>query len=429
MSVLRSVKESKRTKTKCLGEVKVIERKAYDELEIDTKIELIRSLIPLGLMHVYELLDQEVCALAGERYSRKEDEENKIYRYGSNPGSVRMAGQRVPVRVPRLRKPDGGEVPLSSYATLSGHGDLDEYLLKRVLYGISCRNYEEAAVAIPGAIGLSSSSVSRNFVKISSAKLKAFQERDLTGEDIVALFLDGKTFAQATMVIALGITIDGEKRFLGFIETDTENTQVLTPFLRSLVERGLNISQGLLVIIDGSKGLRAAVNKVFGKKALVQRCQWHKRENVVSYLSKSQQDIWRKRLTHAYNRPTYKEAKDALNELHRELDDLNQSAASSLAEGLEETLTLHRLGAYAVLGCSFKTTNCLESVNSLIQERCGKIDCWKNSNQRHRWLATALLDIEPRLYKVKGFKHLPKLREAIMRELNIEDQVLVKAVV
>ena len=127
-------------------------------------------------------------------------------------------------------------------------------LLRRVLYGISCRNYEAAAAAVPGAIGLSSSTVSRGFIQASAAQLRAFQERDLSEEDVVAVFLDGKTFADATMVIALGITMTGEKCFLGFVETDTENATVLTPFLRSLVERGLDLSQGVLVILDGGKG-------------------------------------------------------------------------------------------------------------------------------------------------------------------------------
>ncbi len=191
------------------------------------------------------------------------------------------------------------------------------------------------------------------------------------------MFLDGKTFADATMVVALGITISGEKRFLGFVETDTENEQVLTPFLRSLLERGLDISEGLLVIIDGGKGLQAAVKKAFRKRALIQRCQWHKRENVVSYLSKGEQASWRRRLQRAYNRPEYKDALAALEQLHGELGERNQSAASSLGEGLEETLTLHRLGVYGVLGRSLKTTNCLESVNALVEERCAKVDHWK----------------------------------------------------
>ena len=152
---------------------------------------------------------------------------------------------------------------------------MNDLLLKRVLYGISCRNYEAAAEAIPGAIGLSSSTVSRGFVHASAAKLREMQERDLSGEDVVAMFLDGKTFADATMVVALGITISREKRFLGFVETDTENAQVLTPFLRSLLERGLDISEGLLVIIDGAKGLQAAVKKAFRKRTLIR--QQHQR--------------------------------------------------------------------------------------------------------------------------------------------------------
>ena len=139
------------------------------------------------------------------------------------------------------------------YEALNDGGEVNDLLLKRVLYGISCRNYEAAAEAIPGAIGLSSSTVSRGFVQASAAKLREMQERDLSGEDVVALFLDGKSFADAMMVIALGITLSGEKRFLGFVETDTENEKVLTPFLRSLLARGLDSSQGLLVIIDGAR--------------------------------------------------------------------------------------------------------------------------------------------------------------------------------
>ena len=225
--------------------------------------------------------------------------------------------------------------------------------------------------------------MSRAFIEASAAKLRELQERDLSREDVVALVLDGKTFAESTMVVALGITMAGEKRFLSFVETDTENEQVLTPFLRSLVERGLDVSQGLLVIVDGGKGLRAAVRKAFRHRALVQRCQWHKRENVVSYVAKREQPVWRQRLQRAYNRPEYDEALAALQSLQHELEDRNQSAAGSLAEGLDETLTLHRLGVYGVLGRSLKTTNGLESINALIEERCAKVDHWQNSSQRH----------------------------------------------
>jgi putative transposase len=408
-----------RKRKRCLGKVRVLRRDEYEGMELNAKVELIRSLIPLGLMHVQMLLDEEVEALAGPRYAREDGASGT--RYGSNPGTVVLDGQKVPIRVPRVRS-EQAEIPLRSYQGLHGTGAADDALLRRVLYGISCRNYEAAARAIPGAIGLSSSSVSRGFVEASRAKLKEFQERDLKGERYVSLFLDGKHFADATLVIALGVTVDGTKRFLGFIETDTENDRVLAPFLRSLVERGLDLSQGLLVVIDGGKGLRSAVRQVFQKKALVQRCMWHKRENVISYLPKSEQASWRRRLQHAYNRPTYTEAKAALTKLQRELEDRNQSAAASLAEGLEETLTLHRLGVYELLGVSFKTTNCIESANALVEERCAKVDAWKTSNQRHRWLATALLDIEPRLRRVKNHRHLPKLTTALRRALNIKEQ-------
>jgi transposase-like protein len=414
-SVIRRARKRKRS----LGEVQVVRREEYEGLELNTRVELIRSLIPLGLMHVQALLDEEVESLAGPRYAHADGVAGT--RHGSNPGTVVLDGQRVPIRVPRVRSKQA-EIPLRSYPALHGTGEADDGLLRRVLYGISCRNYESAARAIPGAIGLSSSSVSRSFVAASAMKLKEFQERDLKGEHYVALFLDGKSFADTMLVIALGVTAEGTKRFLGFVETDTENDKVLSPFLRTLVERGLDFSRGLLVVIDGGKGLRSAVRQVFQKKALVQRCMWHKRENVVSYLPKPEQASWRRRLQHAYDRPTYSEARAALMRLHGELEGRNQSAAASLAEGLEETLTLHRLGVYGVLGRSFKTTNCLESANALVEERCAKVDSWQNSNQRQRWLATALIDIEPRLRRVKGHRHLPQLVSALARALHIKQQ-------
>jgi putative transposase len=414
---MRSIVRRKRRRKRCLGEVEVLGREEYQGLELNAKVEAIRSLIPLGLMHVQMLLDEEVEALAGPRYARGDGAAGT--RHGSNPGTVVLDGQRMAIRVPRVRSARG-ELALRSYQGLHGTGAVNDELLRRVFYGISCRNYEAAARAIPGAIGLSSSSVSRAFVAASAAKLQAFQERDLSRERYVALFLDGKSFADATLVVALGVTAEGRKQFLGFVETDTENEKVLAPFLRTLLERGLDLSAGLLVVLDGGKGLRAAVRQVFQKQALVQRCMWHKRENVVSYLAKSEQANWRRRLQRAYDRPTYAEARAALATLQRELADRNQSAAASLAEGLEETLTLHRLGVYELLGASFKTTNCLESTNAMVEERCAKVDAWKTSHQRQRWLATALLDIEPRLRRVRGHRHLPKLEAALRRALNIK---------
>ena len=391
-SVLRSVK--KRKKSRRLGEVKIISREEYVEFDLDAKVAAIRALVPLGLMHVQETLDQEVTALAGERYARKATA-TRGRRHGSNPGTVGLAGQRVPIRVPRVR--------CDACST-----------------GSRAATTRRPRRRFPGRSG----SRARRCPGGSSRPARRSCASYRSGICPVRTWSPCSWMARPSptprMVVALGITMSGEKRFLGFVETTTENEKVLTPFLRTLVERGLDASQGLLVILDGGKGLRSTVTQVFRGRALVQRCQWHKRENVVSYLSKREQADWRRRLQRAYNRPTYDEALPALDQLYSELEDRNQSAARSLAEGLEETLTLHRLGVYAVLGRSFKTTNCLESVNALVEEHCAKVDHWKNSSQRHRWLATALVDIEPRLRKVMGYRHLPKLREALQRELMIE---------
>lgn len=209
----------------------------------------------------------------------------------------------------------------------------------------------------------------------------------------------------------------GEKVLLGFVQTATENKMVCAAFLRELVARGLCYQEGLLVVLDGSKGLRQAVREVFGEAAQIQRCQWHKRENVVSYLPKGQQTLWRGKLQRAYEQPTYEQAKGELDKLARELRLLNESAARSLQEGLDETLTLHRLGAFGELGRSFKTTNTLESIMAQVEDRIGKVDRWQNNQQKQRWLATALLDIEPRLRRLKGYRALPKLRHALQRTI------------
>ena len=313
-----------------------------------------------------------------------------------------------------------GEVRLASYERLYGSaGEVDEGLFRKVLLGISCRDYEAAVEAVPGAIGLSKSRVSREFKKATAARLKEFQERDLSVYDVVALVLDGKSFAEDEMVVALGVTLEGDKVFLGFVQTDTENAVVIRSFLRGLKDRGLDLSAGALVVIDGAKGLRSGVLAAFKDQVLIQRCQWHKRENVISHLPRAEQKNWRRRLQRAYQRPTYKEAAQALKTLKHELGEVNQSAVASLNEGFEETLTLHRLGVFPLVGRSLKTTNVLESVNAMAEQRCGRVDHWKTSSQKHRWFATVLLEIEPRLRRLLGYRHLPLLRAAIQKELGI----------
>ena len=380
---------------------------------LDSRVELIQALIPLGLEAVSELLQQEVTALAGRRFQRTGGVPG-YDRWGSQPGSVYLTDQKVAIDVPRVRDVRRGqEVPLSSYQQLRQPRRAEEAAVRKILKGLSCRDYEACVEPVAETFGLTASSLSRRFKRASARKLAELQERDLSRYDLVGLFLDGKTFGDDAMVIALGVTLSGGKVVLGFVQTATENEAVCTAFLRSLIERGLQYDHGLLVVLDGAKGLRKAVNKVFGKKAAVQRCQWHKRENVLGYLATGLKPVFKRKIQAAYEKPTYAAAKAALKRIRAELAEVNASAAASLDEGLEETLTLHRLELFKELGRSFKTTNCIENLNALIGQRTDKVDCWRNADQKHRWLATTLLDIEPRLRKVSGYEHLPRLRAAL----------------
>jgi len=392
------------------------------EEDFDICILLIQELIPIGLRAVNDILQQEVLQLAGSRYSRSKGNRS-VVRWGSQPGSVYLQDMKVKVRVPRVRnRKTEKEVVLSNYRKLQEPLDGDKNLLVKVLNGLSCHKYSEAAQKVPEVFGLSASSISKRYVRSSAKKLKEFNCRRLEKYDIVAIVIDGKTFAKEQMVIAVGITMIGRKVFLGFVQTATENASVCKEFLQSLIDdRGLLYKQGILFIIDGSKGIRKAIKDVFGDYALIQRCQWHKRENVVSYLTKTQQASMRKKLQNAYEQPTYEAAVRKLKKCRNELVLLNQSAVKSLDEGFEETLTLHRLGVFDVLGISLKTTNCIESINSQISRLLGRITYWKNSDQRHRWLAAALLSIEPNLRCIKGYKALPQLRDALQKSLNLEN--------
>lgn len=391
--------------------------------DLNIRTEMIQALIPLGLEAVNDLLQKEVEALAGARYSRAGGRPGHD-RWGSQCGSVYLTDQKLTVKVPRVRNViTGQEAPLASYGALQKKQRADEMALRKVLKGLSCRDYESCVEPVAQTFGLSSSSLSRRFKRASAKKLAEFCERDLSGLDIIGIFLDGKTFGDDEIVIALGVTLEGKKVVLGFVQTGTENESVCSQFLRGLLERGLCIDRGVLCVIDGSKGLRKAVDKVFGPKAAVQRCHWHKRENVVSYLPAGKQTEFRRKLQNGYQQPTYEKAKAALKKVRSELMQLNQSAVGSLDEGFEETLTVHRLGLFKELGTSFKTTNCIENLNALIARRTDKVTCWRNSEQKQRWLATAALDIEPRLRKVRGHSHLPRLREALQSHLKLRAEV------
>ena len=401
-----------------VGDVEV--KGDLDVKDLESRVAMIQALIPLGLEAVADVLQREVAGLAGVRYGRKASEQ-PYRRWGSQQGSVYLLDQKLPVDLPRVRDLGANaEVSLASYRALQQPRKMDEGLFLRVVKGISCRNYEGCAEAVPEAFGISSSSVSRRFIKATAKKLKQFQERPLDDYDFVALFVDGKTFADEEMVIALGVTTDGQKILLGFVETATENERVCRALIQDLIRRGLRYEEGLLVLLDGSKGLYSAVTKALKGYVRVQRCQWHKRENVVSYLPESERPRIKRRLQKAYDLDTYHEAKAALEALKPELALMNQSAVASLEEGLEETLTLHRLGMIPFLKRSFRTTNIIENVNGLVADLTRKVKRWTNSLQRHRWLAAALLDIQPRLRRVDGYRHLPLLRQALRTDLKLE---------
>ena len=379
-------------------------------------LALIHALIPLGLRAVEEALLAEVQRLAGPRYAR-DDDRPAVVRWGAQPGSIFLADQKLPITVPRVRDRTAEcEVPLAAYAALQTPRAHDVGLFRKVLGGLSCRGYEAAAEAVPEAFGLARSSVSRRFIRASAGELRRLQERRLDDAEWLVLVLDGKTFAGDQVVIALGVTATGAKRILGLVQTASENKRVIGLFLRELGDRGFPLDQPLLVVLDGAKGLRAAVRDVFGDVP-VQRCQWYKRENVVSYLATQDQPAWRRKLEAAYAHPTYGVARRALDRLHREVRVLNESAAASLAEGLEDTLTLHRLQVFPELGVSFRSTNLIESVMARLEAKTHRVTRWRTSDQKLRWCAAALGATERQFRCVKGYRHLPLLKQALHRTL------------
>jgi transposase-like protein len=243
--------------------------------DVDARVALIQALIPVALDRVYEELKAEVERLAGARYVREGRPPGHM-RWTAQRGSIYLADQKIPIQVPRVRdRLRNVEVALPIYERLQEPRACDIGLLHKVLGGLSTREYERCAEAVPEAFGLSASTVSRRFIRASARKLQELSDRRLDGYDFVALMLDGKTFAEDEMVVAVGVTVTGEKVLLGFVQTATENRKVCAAFLRELVERGLRFDLGLLVVTDGAKGLHAAVREVFGAAAVLHRCQWH----------------------------------------------------------------------------------------------------------------------------------------------------------
>ena len=329
-----------------------------------------------------------------------------------------LADQKLPITVPRVRDLRAQtELPLATYAALQTPRARDIGLFRKVLAGVSTRDDRGAAEAVPEAFGIAKSSVSRRFIRASAQALQQLHTRRHDDREWLVLLLDGKAFADDGIVLALGVTTTGEKRILGLVQTATENKRVCATFLRDLVERGFTTPRGLLVVLDGAKGLRAAVRDVFGDDVTVQRCQWHKRQNVLSYLTKAQQLVWRRKLMAAYAHAGHDDAKRALQRLVKELETINSSAARSLEEGLDETLTLHRLRVPEDLRKSLHTTNLIESVMACLERHTRRVTHWRTSGQKQRWVAATLLKVEVQFRRVRGMKHLPLLQKALRIKL------------
>ncbi|MDI6891908.1 MAG: transposase [Actinomycetota bacterium] len=263
---------------------------------------------------------------------------------------------------------------------------------------------------------MSKSSVGRHFIKATAKQLKALLERRLDTLDLIAILIDGIEFKEYLLVVALGVDEEGRKHVLGLWQGATENTEVVTALLEDLVERGLSPKKNYLFVLDGAKALRKAVKKVFGEDTEIQRCQLHKRRNVKSYLPPEHQEIVDRRLRAAYSMGDYHEAKKSLQLTVSYLKRLNPSAARSLEEGLEETLTLHCLGVPDLLRKSLSSTNLIESPFSTSKDISRRVKRWRNGEQVQRWAAASLLEVEKRFRRINGYRYLSVLATALNRK-------------
>lgn len=388
---------------------------------MDIQLSLFRNYLEMAKILANQLLDDEVRNKAGEKHSHEKPEAGKYSRWGSNPGSIMIGEEKVKIKVPRLHdnNTEKTESP-ENYQKIRKSKLPSEELMKKILVGLSEHDYEDVVKMGVESFGLSQSTVSRAFIEQSSKILEEFEQRDLSLYDFVALAIDGKYLSKENMVIALGVTISGEKIPIGFIQTTTENSEAIKGLFRDLIKRGFRFSEGLLTIVDGARGLSKAIRETFGEFALIQRCQWHKREDVVGYLNETDKEKYRDKLQRAYNEPVYEIAKSEIYKIVNELNKINCTAANSLQEGLEETLTIQRLGLFTELGRSFTTTNIIENLNSQLEKYLGRIKYWINSNMRHRWVAGALLEIERKMRRINNYDKLHLLRKALKTELKLE---------
>lgn len=366
----------------------------------------------LGLLVAGQLLEEEVTQRCGPRYQRQPHRD--CTRYGHQAGVITLAGQKLPLRKPRVRSAVGrGEIELETYACLQRDEAMPEATLRRLVRGVSCRDYQEVIERAADGFGVNKSSVSRAFVRASAAEVERLCQRRFDDARFLAIFIDGVEYAGETMVVALGVTQQGEKRLLGLRQGATENTAVCSSLLEELRERGLRTDQPTLFVLDGAKALTAAVQRVWGRQALIQRCQQHKKANVQAHVPEAQWPEIKRRLEEAYRQQSYAQAKAQLQGTVKALERISPDAAASLREGLEETLTVVRLQLAEPLRRTLATTNPIESALSMARTATARVKRWRAGDMRQRWCAAGLLRAESKFHRVRGHRHLADLKRAL----------------
>lgn len=364
-----------------------------------------------GLLLMQAVMDQEVRHLAGERHAQGDG--SSADRWGTETGYCVIDGQKVPIQRQRLRNKNNQEVRLGSYELFQRHGPMQNAVWDKMTRGLTTRNYAPVIKQFAEAYGVEKSAVSENFIETSRAKLKELMERPLDQLKLCAIIMDGTPFHDRQMIVALGIGSDGRKTVLGLREGGSENTAVVSAMLDDMVARGLDLTLPRLYVLDGGKALQTAIKQKAGDAALIQRCQVHKKRNVIDHLTEEYKSDVKRKLQNAYNLLDYQPAKQALTRLVRELMDINPSAARSLEEGLEETLTVHRLGVPEQLRRTLSSTNLIESAFSVVETVCRNVKRWQKGDQIERWVGTGLLVAERQFRKVIGVKQIPLFLTAL----------------
>ena len=374
--------------------------------EAKTSFDDIFAALKSELVHYLLFSSREL--LAGPKHAPHEGFSN----WGSQKGSVYIAGEKVRVTKPRLRK-RGKEVSLPLYEALSERSRFSQEILLKALSGISCRNYQGALDGLLEEFGISKSSISRHLKEATLSELKALQERSLVGIDPFAIFLDGYHIGGKVFIVGLLIDSKGKKYVLGFWEGATENHEICTELLSNLEDRGLTLSSQILFVIDGGKGIAKALKERFGKDLIIQRCTLHKDRNIQSHLPKKYWQEAHRRFRNAIDCYSYEDAKEELQRLKKWLERINPSAADSLTECLEQLLTVHRLKVPPLLRKTLHSTNPIESMFSMVARQVGRLKSIKQGKMAQRWVATALLDAETRFRSVKGHLQIAEVKDRI----------------